>query len=581
MTQEKKYDVFISYSRKDFDEVNAFIDMLKQCIPTLDIWFDLDGIESGDEFRDKIISAIKRSKYLFFFLSENSDQSVWTRKELQFARGKEIKIIPLLLEGVQLQEMDWFLFEFGGLDCIDITDSKQLEKVVKNLAKWTNKELIQNKKETLWLNDEQETSISIVTPTLKPTPTSALTPTSITVAERVRKEQEEQERIRKEQEEQERIRKEQEEQERLRKEQEEQERLRKEQEEQERIRKEQEEQERIRKEQEEQERLRKEQQVLQVLKVLHDHKVLQEQQEQERIRKEEQEEQERIRKEQIEATPTEKEAKSQKTTAPKKTSTPKTPPKKADSNPEEEEKKQKKLMEEFLASAKLSFNSKDMTAEITKYRTDATAVVIPETVIHKPLLGKAQTYRITSIGKEAFSTTFGNWSLQSIQLPNSITHIGKGAFQFLSRLTSITIPDGVTTIEDKVFLGCHSLVEINLPRKLTSIGNGAFFSCKSLQSLVIPEGVTRIWGSAFSSCESITSLVIPEGVEEIGYFAFKECSSLTSISLPASLKDLDSLDPFKNCDALKEIIIPKGTRKQFVQMETISRYGNQSKLVEK
>ena len=205
MTQEKKYDVFISYSRKDFDEVNAFIDMLKQCIPTLDIWFDLDGIESGDEFRDKIISAIKRSKYLFFFLSENSDQSVWTRKELQFARGKEIKIIPLLLEGVQLQEMDWFLFEFGGLDCIDITDPKQLEKVVKNLAKWTNKEWIQNKKETLSLNDEQETSISVVTPTPKPTPTSAPTPTSIAVAESVRKEQEEQERIRKEQEERERI----------------------------------------------------------------------------------------------------------------------------------------------------------------------------------------------------------------------------------------------------------------------------------------------------------------------------------------------------------------------------------------
>ena len=149
MTQEKKYDVFISYSRKDFNEVNAFVEMLKQHIPTLDIWFDLDGIESGDEFRDKIISAIKRSRYVLFALSKNSDQSEWTRKELQFAKGKKIKIIPLLLDGVQLQEMDWFLFEFGGLDCIDITDAKQLEKVVKNLAKWTNKELIQNKKETL------------------------------------------------------------------------------------------------------------------------------------------------------------------------------------------------------------------------------------------------------------------------------------------------------------------------------------------------------------------------------------------------------------------------------------------------
>ena len=212
-------------------------------------------------------------------------------------------------------------------------------------------------------------------------------------------------------------------------------------------------------------------------------------------------------------------------------------------------------MEEFLASAKLSFNSKDMTAEITKYRTDATAVVIPETVIHKPLLGKAQTYRITSIGKKAFSTSWGNRSLQSIQLPNSITHIGKGAFKFLPQLTSITIPDGVTTIEDEVFLGCPSLVEINLPRKLTSIGNIAFFLCESLQSLVIPEGVKKI-----------------------GYCAFDKCCSLTSISLPASLLWL--FCRFESCDALKEIIIPKGTRTQFMQMLIVMGEG-QSNLAEK
>lgn len=142
MEQQKKYDVFISYSRKDFDEVNAFVEMLKQRIPTLDIWFDLDGIESGDEFCDKIISAIKRSKYVLFALSKNSDQSEWTRKELGFAKGKGIKIVPVLLIGAHLQEMDWFLFEFSGVDCIDIVDQKQIDKLIKNLAKWTNKELI-------------------------------------------------------------------------------------------------------------------------------------------------------------------------------------------------------------------------------------------------------------------------------------------------------------------------------------------------------------------------------------------------------------------------------------------------------
>ena len=44
MAQEKKYDVFISYSRKDYDEVKAFVDMLKERIPKLDVWMDLEEI---------------------------------------------------------------------------------------------------------------------------------------------------------------------------------------------------------------------------------------------------------------------------------------------------------------------------------------------------------------------------------------------------------------------------------------------------------------------------------------------------------------------------------------------------------
>ena len=161
MAQEKKYDVFISYSRKDFDEVNTFVEMLKRRIPTLDIWFDLTGIESGDEFRDKIISAIKRSQYVLFALSINSDQSKWTRKELQFASGKGKKIVPILLKGSKLEDMDWFLFEFGGVSYVDITDSKQIEQLIKNLASWTGKAIHSNQlkvetDEPISLGDVQE-----------------------------------------------------------------------------------------------------------------------------------------------------------------------------------------------------------------------------------------------------------------------------------------------------------------------------------------------------------------------------------------------------------------------------------------
>ena len=67
-----KYDIFISYSRKDFDEVNAFVNILQKQIPTLTYWFDITGIESGDEFEDKIISAINNSSYVQFKIFINS-----------------------------------------------------------------------------------------------------------------------------------------------------------------------------------------------------------------------------------------------------------------------------------------------------------------------------------------------------------------------------------------------------------------------------------------------------------------------------------------------------------------------------
>lgn len=575
MTQEKKYDVFISYRREGGKNIARLL-KTELGLRGYHAFLDFDELKDG-RFDKRIMDAIDAAPVFMFILSDHAldrcvDENDWVRKEIEYAMATERHIIPinpdksfsdfpeyvpknlkdglglhqfsqLLLDDLFNQTMDKLVAErlepvlgkrnryqmsttgatihlntdancevyrYGKHECNVVTGEDKIVYLKKGKHKFEFVSIDDEKaKYSMVFTVEDIDMEDLIEITLLPTIQER------EAAERVRKEQEEQERLRKEQQvlqvlkvlQDHKVLQEQQEQERIRKEQEERERIRKEQEEQERIRKEQEEQERIRKEQEEQERLRKEQ-----------------------------EEQERIRKEQIEATPTEKEAKPKKTTAPKKTSTPKTPPKKADSNPEEEEKKQKKLMEEFLASAKLSFNSKDMTAEITKYRTNATAVVIPETVIHKPLLGKAQTYRITSIGKEAFSTLerASNYYIRSIQLPDSITSIGDMAFSYLDQLTSIMIPEGVT-----------------------HIGSGAFFYCKSLQSLVIPEGVKKI-----------------------GYGAFRGCSSLTSISLPASLQSWCGFDdPFITCDALREIIIPKGTRTQFMQMEAISYYG--TKLVEK
>ena len=145
-----KYDIFVSYSRKDFDEVKQLIDFIKQRIPTISYWFDLTGVESGDEFEDKIISAIDNSAYVIFALSDNSIQSVWTKDEVTYAKNTDKKVIPILLKGAKLK--GWFLFKFGRIDCIDYTDYRQMDKFLENLSNWTGKALTNGEIESISTN---------------------------------------------------------------------------------------------------------------------------------------------------------------------------------------------------------------------------------------------------------------------------------------------------------------------------------------------------------------------------------------------------------------------------------------------
>ena len=138
-----KYDLFISYSRKDFEEVSALIEKIKAALPGISYWFDIDGIESGDEFEDKIISAIDNSSYVLFAMSENSIGSKWTKDEVTYAKNTDKKVIPVLLKGAQMK--GWFLFKFGRVDCIDSTNQLQMDKLLHNLATWTGQPLSKNK----------------------------------------------------------------------------------------------------------------------------------------------------------------------------------------------------------------------------------------------------------------------------------------------------------------------------------------------------------------------------------------------------------------------------------------------------
>jgi hypothetical protein len=80
-----------------------------------------------------------------------------------------------------------------------------------------------------------------------------------------------------------------------------------------------------------------------------------------------------------------------------------------------------------------------------------------------------------------------------------------------------------------MFYGCNVLENVEIPKTVTKIGKGAFRYCRSLVSITIPEGVSIIAERIFEYCDSLSSVEIPSTVIEIETLAFKECCNLSVI----------------------------------------------------
>ena len=112
------------------------------------------------------------------------------------------------------------------------------------------------------------------------------------------------------------------------------------------------------------------------------------------------------------------------------------------------------------------------------------------------------------------------------------------AFRNCSALTSIDIPASVTSIGKSTFDGCTSLAAATLPEGLQSIGEYAFQHCSALTSIKIPGTVKTVGMCSFQDCSGLASLELAEGVQKLGSSAFQNCSALTQVTLPASLTEV-------------------------------------------
>jgi len=172
--------------------------------------------------------------------------------------------------------------------------------------------------------------------------------------------------------------------------------------------------------------------------------------------------------------------------------------------------------------------SSDNTAMVTSISNDVSPnkysgnVIIPSTVTYN-----GHTYKITAIADSAF---YNCTRLTSISIPNTITTIGKSAFENTG-LSSVELPNSVTALGDCCFKGNDKLTDTKLSESMSELPKGCFEDCINLNNLSIPNSVTTLGESCFMGCSSFVDIDIPASVKTIKDHCFVGCSPLNSVTV--------------------------------------------------
>ena len=169
-------------------------------------------------------------------------------------------------------------------------------------------------------------------------------------------------------------------------------------------------------------------------------------------------------------------------------------------------------------------------------------VNITKVTLHEPL---------STINNLAFT---GCTALESIELPDGLTHIGMKAFSGTA-LKTLSIPDSVYNVSGSIVDNCVNLESIKLSNREQNINSKHFYNTPKLKSVTLPESVISIGPEAFVG-SGIESIKIPKNVWGIYESAF-ENTKIRSVEFEKG-SVLESIyeKAFKGCSNIKSIVIP-------------------------
>ncbi|HAO63688.1 MAG: leucine-rich repeat domain-containing protein [Sodaliphilus sp.] len=109
-----------------------------------------------------------------------------------------------------------------------------------------------------------------------------------------------------------------------------------------------------------------------------------------------------------------------------------------------------------------------------------------------------KSIKLPSTLKTIWNSTFYNCGLETVEIPEGTTFIGKNAFNHCQKLTTVTLPSTLDSIDDGVFGDCIALTTIKgAMAGVRTIGEEAFFGCP-LTEFTVPAACETIGSRAFS-----------------------------------------------------------------------------------
>lgn len=91
--------VFFSYAHADREVIEKIIIGLKQKMCR--IWYD-EGLTPGESWNDDLANHLNNSEIVVVLLTNNSIGSRYVKAEINYAISKQIKILPVMLENINL-----------------------------------------------------------------------------------------------------------------------------------------------------------------------------------------------------------------------------------------------------------------------------------------------------------------------------------------------------------------------------------------------------------------------------------------------------------------------------------------------